>query len=123
MSTSTILILLGIGIFAGILSGMIGVGGGIVIVPALIYFLGLTQMEAQGTSIALMLPPIGVLAAMNYQKTGNLEWKYAMIIAITFVIGGYIGSKISLSIPQEIVKKIFASIMMIVAIKMMFFSK
>lgn len=123
MSTTTILILVLIGLFAGVLSGMIGVGGGIVIVPALIYFLGLTQLEAQGTSLALMLPPIGILGAMNYYKAGNLDWKYASVIAVTFVVGGYFGSKISLSIPQDVVKKIFGGVMMFVAIKMIFFSK
>lgn len=123
MSTTTILILVLIGLFAGVLSGMIGVGGGIIIVPALIYFLGLSQLEAQGTSLALMLPPIGILGAMNYYKTGNLDWKYASVIAITFIVGGYFGSKISLNIPQEIVKKIFGGVMMFVAIKMIFFSK
>ncbi len=123
MSTSTLLILVVIGLFAGVLSGMIGVGGGIVIVPALVYFLGLTQLEAQGTSLALMLPPIGILGAMNYYKSGNLEWKYAAVIAVTFVLGGYLGSKISLSIPQDIVKKIFGGVMLFVAVKMIFFSK
>ncbi|MEQ8908279.1 MAG: sulfite exporter TauE/SafE family protein [Vicingaceae bacterium] len=121
---STIIILIVIGIFAGILSGMIGVGGGIIIVPALVYFLGMSQHGAQGTSLALMLPPIGVLAAMNYYKAGSLNLKYAMVIASAFIIGGYIGSKISLIyISEGLMKKIFGSIMLVAAIKLIFFSK
>ena len=91
MSIGTLIILLLVGFAAGILSGLVGVGGGIIIVPALVYFVGLSQHSAQGTSLALMLPPIGILAAMNYYKSGMLNVKYALIIAIAFVIGGYFG--------------------------------
>lgn len=123
MTTEQLFILCAIGLLAGMLSGMIGIGGGVVIVPALVYFLGLNQLEAQGTSVALMLPPIGILAAMNYYKSGNLDWRYAVVIALTFVIGGYFGSKISLSLPQGTLKKIFGGVLMFVAVKMIFFSK
>lgn len=124
MTLTTLLILAAIGLLAGILSGMIGVGGGIIVVPALVYLLGLTQHSAQGTSLALMLPPIGILAAMNYYKAGALNVKYAVIIAIAFVIGGYLGSKLSLTyISEEMMKKIFGIIMLGVSIKMVFFSK
>ena len=123
MTTEQVLILCAIGLLAGMLSGMIGIGGGVVIVPALVYFLGLSQLQAQGTSVALMLPPIGILAAMNYYKSGNLDWRFALVIAATFVIGGYFGSKISLAIPQQLLKKIFGGVLMLVAVKMIFFSK
>jgi uncharacterized membrane protein YfcA len=124
MSASTLLILVLIGIFAGILSGMVGVGGGIIIVPALVYFLGLSQHAAQGTSLALMLPPIGILGVMNYYKAGALNMKYAMVIAVAFIIGGYIGSKISITlIDGESMKKVFGIIMLIASIKLVFFSK
>ena len=118
MSLYTIVVLALIGITAGVLSGFIGIGGGVVIVPALIYFLSMSQHEAQGTSIALMLPPIGILAAMNYYKAGQLNIKYALVVAATFIIGGYIGSKISLQLPAETVKRIFGFIMLFVALKM-----
>lgn len=118
MSFNTILILILIGICAGILSGFVGIGGGVVIVPALIYFFGLSQMEAQGTSLFLMLPPIGILAVMNYHKTGNVNIWYGIIIACTFVIGGYFGSKISLRISPYLVKLIFGTFMLYVAFKM-----
>lgn len=124
MSISTLLILILIGLFAGVLSGMIGVGGGIIIVPALVYFLGLSQHAAQGTSLALMLPPIGILAAMNYFQAGQLNVKYALIIAASFIIGGYFGSKISIEfISETMMKKIFGIVMLVAAIKLVFFSK
>jgi len=124
MSISTIIILVCIGLLAGFLSGMIGIGGGIIIVPALVYLLGVSQQSAQGTSIALMLPPIGVLAAMNYYKAGSLNVKYALIIALTFIVGGYLGSKISLAYFSEAaMKKVFGVILMVISVKMIFFSK
>ena len=124
MSILTLIILLLVGLAAGILSGMVGVGGGIIIVPALVYFVGLSQHAAQGTSLALMLPPIGILAAMNYYKAGMLNIKYALIIAIAFVIGGYLGSKISITyISEAMMKKVFGIIMLVAAIKLVFFSK
>jgi len=124
MTVSTLIILICIGLVAGFLSGMIGIGGGIIIVPALVYLLGISQQSAQGTSIALMLPPIGVLAAMNYYKAGSLNVKYALIIAVTFIVGGYLGSKMSLAYFSEAaMKKVFGIILMVVSIKMIFFSK
>jgi len=123
MTVSTLIILICIGLVAGFLSGMIG-RGGIIIVPALVYLLGISQQSAQGTSIALMLPPIGVLAAMNYYKAGSLNVKYALIIAVTFIGGGYLGSKMSLAYFSEAaMKKVFGIILMVVSIKMIFFSK
>lgn len=124
INLTTIIILILIGLLGGILSGMIGVGGGIIIVPALVYFLGLSQHTAQGTSLALMLPPIGILAAMNYYKAGALNIKYALIISLAFIIGGYFGSKISISyISEENMKRIFGLIMLFASIKLVFFPK
>ena len=124
MSASTILILICIGILAGILSGMVGVGGGLIIVPALVYFLGMGQHAAQGTSLALMLPPIGILGVMNYYKAGALNWKYAAIIALAFIIGGYVGSKLSITyLSEAAMKKTFGIIMLVASIKLVFFSK
>lgn len=122
MSSVTI-ILLAIGLVAGILSGMIGIGGGIVMVPAMVYFLGLDQHTAQGTSLAMMLLPVGILGVYNYYSQGNIEIKYALILAITFVVGGYLGSKFSLSVDQALLKKIFGGVLLLVAIKMIFFDK
>lgn len=119
MTFSTILLLLLIGLVAGVFSGMIGLGGGLIIIPALLWLLHMNQHEAQGTSMALMLPPIGLLAVINYYKAGALNLKYAAIIAAAFFIGGYFGSKWALSIPETVLRKVFAVTLILVAIKML----
>jgi uncharacterized membrane protein YfcA len=120
MDITTCIILIVIGLLAGILSGLVGVGGGILMIPLLIIFLGLTQHQAQGTALFAMLPPIGILAAMNYYKEGFVKWEYAAVIALTFVVGGYFGSKLSISLPEQTVRKVFGVIMLIGAIKLIF---
>jgi len=120
MQTETLLILIAIGFLAGMLSGFVGIGGGLLIVPALVIVLGMTQFEAQGTSLAMMLPPIGVFAVINYAKTGNVNWNFALILVLSFVIGGYLGSKFTLSLSPQLVKKIFGVLMLIAAVKLIF---
>ena len=115
---NTILVLLVIGLMAGILSGMIGVGGGIIIVPALVYFMSASQYQAQGTSLAVLLLPVGIFAVINYYKAGYVDIKMTLFIALSFLLGGYIGSKIAISLDQNMVKKIFGGFMIIVALKM-----
>ena len=90
MTLQEVVTLVCIGLFAGILSGFVGVGGGIVIVPALVYALGFTQHQAQGTSLFVLAMPVVLLAVLNYAKTGNVHWKFGLVIAATFVIGGFI---------------------------------
>ena len=123
MDTQTIIIVILIGIAAGVLSGMVGIGGGIIIVPALIYFLGFGQMDAQGTSLALILLPVGILGVIQYYKQGHVDLNIVLVLAIGFVLGSFLGSKISLSLPQETVKKVFAVLMILIAFKMLFFDK
>lgn len=120
MSLTSILVLLLIGAAAGFASGFVGVGGGIIIVPALVFFLGYTQHMAQGTSLALMLPPIGLLGFYNYYKSGNTNITAALIIAAAFIAGAYYGSKISIGMDQRMVKKIFGAVMMLAAAKLLF---
>jgi uncharacterized protein len=120
MNLTTILILIIIGLMAGVFGGMFGVGGAIVMIPAMVYFLGVDQHTAQGTSLAVMLPPIGLFAAYNYYKDGQVNIWYAVIIAITFMIGGYFGSKIALNLPEQLMKKIFAVFLILVAFKLIF---
>lgn len=122
MDLTTFLVLMTIGLLAGVASGFIGIGGGIIVVPMLIFFLGLTQHEAQGTSLALMLPPIGILACYNYYKTGNLNITYAIVIAVFFVAGGYFGSKLSLRLSPEVVKFSFGLLMLYAAGRMLWTS-
>ncbi len=118
MTTQTIIILTLIGISAGILSGFVGIGGGIVIVPALIYFLNFTQHQAQGTSLFVLVLPVVALAMMNYWKTDNVNWKFGLVIASTFFIGGYFGSKLALKLSPGMVKFVFGLIMAYVSFKM-----
>lgn len=120
MALSTLLILVVIGVVAGMLSGFVGVGGGIIIVPALMWALGFTQHQATGTSLAILLLPVGILAVWNYHKAGNIDWQAALIISATFVVGAYFGSKLSLSLPPETVKKVFGGVMILAALKLIF---
>lgn len=121
ITTTTVLILLAIGLFSGMLGGMVGIGGGIVIVPALIYFLGFSQLNAQGTSLALIMFPVGVLGVINYYKQGHIDFNIVFILAIGFVVGSFLGSKFAMNIPQAFVKKSFAMLMIVIAMKMLFF--
>lgn len=118
IDVQTILTLLLIGVLAGCLSGFIGIGGGLLIVPALMYFMGMSQMAAQGTSLALMLPPIGALAVMNYWKAGEVDLKAAGIMVVAFVIGGYLGSRFALSIHPMKVRLAFGLMMLYAAARM-----
>jgi len=120
METSTAFILILIGMVAGIFGGIFGVGGAIVMIPAMVYFLGVDQHTAQGTSLAVMLPPIGLFAAYNYYKAGQVNIWYAVIISVSFMIGGYFGSKIALNLPEQLMKKVFAVFLILVALKLIF---
>lgn len=123
MNTTLIASLIIIGLLAGILSGFMGVGGGVVMVPLMIVLLGFNQHQAQGLSLAVLAVPVTFIAAYTYHINGSpVNWKYALVIASFFIIGGYIGSKFAVAIPQNILKKIFAVILVVAAIKM-FFSK
>ena len=119
MSIETVLLLIIVGLAAGVLSGMVGVGGGIIVVPALVIFLGFSQHQAQGTSLGLLLLPVGILAVMNYYNKGYIDIKVVAIMSIAFVLGGWLGSKLSLSLPQDTVKKIFAIVLFYTAFRMM----
>jgi uncharacterized membrane protein YfcA len=114
MSVSTILILLVIGTITGI-------GGGIVVIPALVMIMGLSQQTAQGTSLAMMLPPVGILAVYNYYKAGHVDFRFALLLAIAFIAGSYFGSKFAIAIPQIMMKRIFGVVLLLVSIKMLFF--
>lgn len=118
MDTQTLLILIAIGVGAGALSGFVGIGGGVIIVPALMYVMSMTQYEAQGTSLFVLLLPVGILAVHNYWSSGNVHWKFGLIIALAFVAGGYFGSKLALRINPNIVKLVFGLLMAYVSIKM-----
>ncbi len=123
MDTTLLVTILIIGLCAGILSGMVGVGGGLIIVPALVFFLGMSQHSAQGTSLGLLLLPAGILAVMNYYKAGHVDLKVVGLLALGFIAGSYFGSKWSLALPQETVRKIFAIFLFYTAFKMIGWEK
>lgn len=115
-----ILLLIIIGLLAGLFSGLLGVGGGIVMIPLMVLALGFTQHEAQGTSLAVLAVPVTLIAAYNYYDAGHVNWKYAAVIAVTFVVGAYFGSKFAVSIDEGLLKKIFGFILIVVAIRLIF---
>lgn len=122
MTIYTLLILVLIGLLAGAIGGILGITGAIIIIPSLVFLLGLSQHEAIGTSLAFALPPIGLLATYNYYTAGQVNFKYALILAIAFIIGSFFSSKLATGIPENTIRKIFSIFLILVAIKM-FFSK
>ena len=118
-----IVILILIGLVAGAFSGMFGIGGGLVMVPAMVFFLAMSQHSAQGTSLGVLVIPVAAVAAYNYYKEGELNMKFALIIGLSFVIGGYFGSKFSLGMSEVILKRSFGVLVLAMAIKLIFFTK
>ncbi|AZV57814.1 sulfite exporter TauE/SafE family protein [Clostridium sp. AWRP] len=117
---NNIILFIVIGCIAGILSGLFGIGGGIIIVPALIYLCGFTQLKAQGTSLAILLPPVGILAFIDYYKEGHVDVKAGILICIFLVIGSVLGAKMSHVIPVDIMRKLFGILMVLIAVKFIF---
>ena len=118
MSITQFLILIIIGLIAGFVSGSMGVGGGIIIIPAMVLFMGVTQQQAQGTSIAVISVPVALVAAMNYYKEGYINIKFTAVIILTFVVGAYFGSKIAVHIPAKTSQKSFGVLLLLVGLKM-----
>ncbi|MCF8373821.1 MAG: sulfite exporter TauE/SafE family protein [Bacteroidales bacterium] len=115
-----ILLLLLIGLAAGFVSGSFGVGGGIILVPALVFFLGFSQHTAQGTSLALMVAPIGLISAWNYYKQDYVNIKVAFIVLVAFFIGSYFGSLMAVKISGKVLHKLFGVLLLAAALKMIF---
>lgn len=111
--------LLAIGLVAGILGGMFGIGGGLVIVPALIFLLKMKQFDALGTSLAALIPPVGLLGAFEYYQNGHMNLKYAVLIALGLFVGFYFGAKITLGLSPDTAKKLYAVFLLAVAGKML----
>jgi uncharacterized membrane protein YfcA len=119
MTLQIILSLILIGILAGVLSGLVGVGGGIIMVPLLVLLFGFNQHQAQGTSLAVLAVPVTAVAVFSYYKEGQVNIKYAAIIAAFFVVGSVFGSKLALILDQKMLKKIFAVVLLAIAGKML----
>ncbi len=120
MSINELILLIIIGFLAGVVGGSLGLGGGIIIVPALVFILGFTQHHAQGTSLAVLLFPIGILGVINYAKNGYVNFKFAAVLIVAFILGSYVGSEISVNLPEKILKKVFAIFLLLISIKMIF---
>jgi uncharacterized membrane protein YfcA len=120
MSFNTLIILAVVGLLAGFISGSLGVGGGIIIVPALVFLLGFTQHQAQGISLGIMLAPIGLLAFINYYREGYTNIKYSLLLLVVFFIGSWFGSKLAVHLPDVVLKKIFGGLMLVAGVRMIF---
>ncbi len=119
-NTTLVIGLILLGLLAGYLSGLVGIGGGIVMVPVLVLLFGFTQHKAQGTTLALLMVPVGFFGVMNYYKTDNVDIKTALLLCCGFVLGSYLGSKTAISLSQDMIRKVFAVLMFVVAVKMFF---
>lgn len=118
MKLEQIILLILIGIASGFIGGIAGVGGGLVIVPMLIMLMGMSQHQAQGTSIGTLVFPIAILAAFNYNKEGLINWKFVIFLALSFMIGSFFGSKLAVSLEPKLLKRVFATILVLGAVKM-----
>ncbi|MFH0738462.1 MAG: TSUP family transporter [Candidatus Omnitrophota bacterium] len=114
------LLYIGLGLIAGIFGGMFGIGGGTILIPALVFLCGLTQHQAQGTTLAIMVPPIGLLAAMRYYQAGNVKLGMAGLICLGFFFGGFLGAQLIHGVPDLLLKRIFGVYLAFIAVRMIF---
>lgn len=110
-----------LGLVAGICGGVFGIGGGAVLVPALVFLFGLTQHQAQGTTLAILVPPIGLLAAMRYYYSGNVKLDIAGFVCLGFLVGGLLGAHFVQNVPEPWLKKMFGVFLLVVSLRMIFF--
>jgi uncharacterized protein len=115
--------LLAIGLVAGVFAGMFGIGGGLIIVPALLFLIKLKELEAIGTSLAALIPPVGLLGAVEYYRNGFVNLRFAALVAIGLFLGAYFGAKIMIALPPAAVRRIYGSFLLLIAIRMLFTSK
>ena len=108
-----------LGVVAGVFSGLLGIGGGTIVVPGLVYFFGMTFHKAQGTILAAFLPPVALLAVLKYSQENNVDWKAAMLIAAGIFLGGYLGAALSLSLSETAIKRVFAVFLIFTAVKLL----
>jgi uncharacterized membrane protein YfcA len=110
-----------LGLATGALSGLIGLGGGVFVVPALVLFFGFSQHRAEGTTLALLIPPIGILAVIPYFQDGLVDVRAAALIALGFLLGGWLGGHVAAGISEVILRRIFASVLFVIALRLFFF--
>jgi len=112
------LILLGVGLIAGVLAGMFGIGGGVVIVPALLYFMKLRPLEAIGTSLAALIPPVGLLGAWEYYRNGYINMRYAAIVAAALFLGAWLGARIMMPLSPQLIRRIYGAFLLLMGARM-----
>ena len=110
-----------IGLVGGVLSGLFGIGGGLVIVPSLILFLGMTPKQAAGTSLAALLLPVGILGAMEYWRAGYIDVKFALLVAVGILIGAFFGARLAVGLPNELIQRMFGVLLVIVGVRLAVF--
>ena len=109
-----------LGLVAGTFSGLIGIAGGTIIVPALIFPFGMSQHQAQGTTLALLVPPIGFLAAWTYYKQGYVDLRIAALICVGFFFGGLLGAKFATKLSNVVLERVFGVALLLISLKMIF---
>lgn len=114
-----IILFLLLGLAAGAVSGLVGIGGGIIVVPALIFLFGFSQHAAQGTTLAMMVPPIGILAAWTYYTQGYVDIKVAGLLCAGFVFGGLLGARLAVTLSNPVLEKVFGAALLIVSLRML----
>ena len=119
--TNLVLLLIGLG--AGVFAGMFGIGGGLIIVPALIFLLKLKELEAIGTSLAALIPPVGLLGAAEYFRTGHMNLRYAALLAVGLFLGAYFGAKIMISLPPAMIRRVYGAFLLVMASRMLLAGK
>lgn len=117
------MLLLAIGLLAGVFAGMFGVGGGLIIVPALLFILKVKEVEAIGTSLAALIPPVGLLGAAEYYRNGFINIRYAGLVAVGLFVGAYFGARIMISLPPELVRRLYGVFLLAIAVRMLIMGK
>ena len=107
-----------LGVVVGIVSGLVGIGGGVLLIPVLVYGFNMDQRTAQGTSLTALLAPVGLFAFLEYYKAGNVNVKIGVLVAIGFFLGGYFGGAWAQHLSQDTLRKCFALLLALIAVKM-----
>lgn len=119
----TTFLLLAIGLIAGVFAGMFGIGGGLIIVPALLFLLGMKEVEAIGTSLAALIPPVGLLGAAEYYRNGYINLRYAGLVALGIFVGAYFGARIMVALPPEVIRRLYGVFLLVIAARMLLMGK
>lgn len=115
--------LLGIGLVAGVFAGMFGIGGGLIIVPALIFLVRMKELEAIGTSLAALIPPVGLLGAAEYYHNGYINIRYGGLIALGLFVGAFFGARLMIGLPPHVIRRLYAAFLFVIATRMLIMGK